>query len=113
MTDPTGAGGSPNEPALERVLRQQEEVVLREIADETLLIPIRGKLAQLQQIYVLSPVGAFIWHQLDGKRDLEEVRDNLLENFEVSVEEAQADLTSYVEELLEVGLIVEATGSTR
>ncbi|MCP3957626.1 MAG: PqqD family protein [bacterium] len=80
----------------------------REIAGETILVPVSGKLAQLQQIFVLNPVGAYIWEHLDGERDLEAVHRGLVESFEVASEEAESDLFEYVGALEEAGLIVEA-----
>jgi hypothetical protein len=82
--------------------------VYRRIADECLLVPIRQKVADLQYIYVLSPVANRIWELLDGVRTLAEVRDQLLDEFEVSSQELTQDLQEFIAQLREIDAIREA-----
>ncbi len=96
-----------------RLFRQRPDFVLREIAGEAFIVPMHGKLAHLRRIFVLSAVGAFIWRRLDGKLDLDGLVDDLVEHFEVSYEEAEADLFEFVGELERAGLIIEATDLSR
>ena len=96
------------EQSWDRVYRQQASLAEREIAGEVLLVPVRGKLAQLQQIFSLNPVGAFIWRQLDGQRDLKGIHQGLVDKFEVTGDEAERDLLEYVCALKAADLIVEA-----
>ncbi len=99
--------------SLGRVFRQRQEMVTREIAGEVILVPVSGKLAQLQQIFVLNPVGAYIWGQLDGERDLAAIRQGLVDSFEVATPEAEADLFEYLGALEGAGLVAEAPASSR
>ncbi len=92
----------------DRVYRQQVSLAEREIAGEVILVPVRGKLAQLQQIFALNPVGAFIWRQLDGQRNLRGIHLGIIDRFEVTSAEAERDLFEYVGALREAKLIVEA-----
>jgi len=94
-------------PDLLRVLRKSDELVTREVAGETILVPIRGTLASLQQIFVLNPVAAFIWEQLDGERSLDEICEGILERFDTTPATARSDLLELVNGLLAAGLIVE------
>jgi hypothetical protein len=81
------------------------EVVRRDIADETLLVPVRGGLARLQRIFVLNPVAAHVWELLDGSRDLAALERGIVERFEVSEEQARCDLHEFLGSLLEAALI--------
>ena len=85
--------------------RKSTSVATREIAGETLLVPISGEIAQLHKLFTLNPVGAIIWDQLDGRVDLAAIRHRLVDRFEVSEESAGQDLLEYVEHLLEAQLI--------
>ena len=98
----------PGEPWKEVLCRNEQEV-LREIADEILLVPVRGRLAQLQQLFVLNPVAHFIWQELDGAQCLEDVHRRVVESFDVSPGEARADLLE-LENLREAGLVDRAEG---
>ena len=86
---------------------------MREIAGEVFLVPVCGKLAELQQIFVLNPVGSHIWNELDGHRDLQTLSEDVVENFEVSLEQAGIDVADYLSALEEAGLVVEEEPSSR
>jgi len=83
-------------------------MVSRKIADEFILVPIRRKLGEVEALYTLNEVGGRIWELLDGQRSLRVLRDSLVEEFDVSETEAQADLTELIEQLQGIGAIQEA-----
>jgi hypothetical protein len=87
------------------MLQIRKEIVAREIAGETLLIPISGKLANLQRIYSLNPVAEYIWNQLNGMRSLQEISENVLSVFEVEREQLDEDLQEFIAELVKENLI--------
>jgi hypothetical protein len=89
--------------------RKNEDVIARQIAGETLLVPIRGDLAGIQRIFALDKVAEYIWQQLDAETTLEAIRDGVLANFDVGMEQAEADIERFIAELLEAGLIVEGS----
>ena len=93
--------------ALDTVYRRRPDVVDRSILGETLLIPIRGELADLQRIFALNPTAEHIWAQLDGRRDLAALRDGLAAAYEVAPAEAEADVVGFVSQLAAAGLVVE------
>lgn len=93
------------------VYRKQEEIVTREIAGETLLVPIRSNLADMQRIFGLNAVGEYIWQRLDGKRSLAEIRNEILDNFDVTGEQAKTDIHEFIGQLLEADIITETAGS--
>ena len=90
-----------------RVFKKRDEIVSRQIAGETLLVPIQGNLADMQKIFVLNSVGEHIWSKLDGNLGLNEIRSDLMSHFEVDKLEAEADLNEFIGQLLEAGLIEE------
>jgi hypothetical protein len=88
--------------------KRRDNVVFRRIAGETLLIPIRGTLADLQRVFVLEGAGEFIWQELDGSKTMEEIRDAVAGRFEVGVENAWKDVEEFIAELSRRDLIAEA-----
>ena len=88
-----------------KVFKKNEQVVSREIAGERLLVPIRGKLADMQSIFVLNPIAEYIWQHLDGGHTLEEICDGILSRFKVGKEEAESDLMEFIDRLREAKLI--------
>jgi hypothetical protein len=93
--------------ALGTVYRRNPDVLGRLVLGETLLVPIRGELADLQRIFSLNPVAQHIWSQLDGEHDLATVCDGLVTRFEVQAAQAEADLFEFIAQLTAVGLVAE------
>lgn len=89
----------------QEIYRQDGSIVSRRIEDEVILVPIRQNVADLESIYTLNEVGALIWEEIDGQRTTAEILALTVEEFEVSEEEAQKDLTEFIEQLSSIGAI--------
>jgi|JI102314A2RNA_FD_contig_81_1727820_length_684_multi_2_in_0_out_0_3 hypothetical protein len=87
------------------VPRKSEGLVTRSIADETVVVPVRGRLAQLQNLYVLSEVGRHLWDEIDGERSIETLRQSVLSAYEVTEEQADRDLVEFFGTMVEAGLV--------
>jgi hypothetical protein len=85
--------------------RKKDDLLTRNIAGETIVVPIRGKLADMQSIYALNPVAEFVWEQLDGRRSLDEIAGDVADQFDVGKEQAQSDVREFVSELAAAGLV--------
>jgi hypothetical protein len=92
---------------LQKKYRRSEDLVYRKIQDETILVPIKDNVGDMGSIYNLNEVGAFIWEQLDGEKTLLDITNMIVEEFEVSPEQAQADLREFVSQLKEINDILE------
>src|SRR5256712_12912731 len=96
-------------PSLTSIVQKDSSIVSRKIADEVILVPISHKAGEIDCLYALNEVGARIWELIDGDRSLQELRDAIVEEFEVSQTEAQEDLTVLLEQLKEIGAIQEVS----
>ena len=56
-------------------------------------------MGDLESIYTLNEVAARIWELIDGKRTIREIKKNIVEEFEVSPEEAEKDLQEHLQQL--------------
>ena len=70
-------------------------------------MPIRGDLAGMQRIFALDQVSEFVWQRLDGKTDLQALCQAVVDRFDVSEEQAEADLRHFLADLSAAGLVVE------
>lgn len=91
---------------MDEVFKKREEIVAREIAGETILVPIRGRLADMQNIFSLNPVAEYIWRHLNGVKSVEEISMKILENYDMEKEEVDKDLHEFINDLLKEDLIV-------
>ncbi len=84
---------------LEKQHRKNESFVFRKIENETILVPIKDNVGDMDSIYNLNELGAFVWEHLDGEKRLIDIKDLILKEFDVSSEEAEKDLLEFVGEL--------------
>jgi len=92
---------------LDRVYSKSDSVVFRKIGDECILVPIHQGVGDLNSIYTLNETAAHIWEMIDGNRSVKEIRDALLEEFEISPEEAEKDLIEHLGQLESIKLVLE------
>ncbi len=89
------------------VFQIPDSIVTREIVGETLLVPVSGDLADMDNIFALNGTAAFIWALFNGENRLERIRDEVCETFEVDAGQAWQDLQELLKELSEAGLVVQ------
>jgi hypothetical protein len=90
---------------IEKIYRKKDEIVARKIADETILVPIRGKLADMQRIFSLNPVAEFIWAQLEQETPVDKILSLMINEFDVEEKKAEEDLFELINDLLSENLI--------
>ena len=81
-------------------------VVSRKIEDETLVVPIRGGVGDLNSIYSLNPLGAELWQLLEKEMSVDEMTRWVVDQYEVTFEQAQTDIGDFLNELLAMGLVL-------
>jgi methyltransferase-like protein len=92
---------------IDQVFRKNENFVFRQIDDETILVPIKNNVGDMGAIYNLNEVGAYVWSHLDGRNTLLDIKNGVVEEFEVSPQDAEGDLMEFVGQLEEIEAILE------
>ena len=77
------------------------EFILREIAGETMLIPVGQTALDYNGLICLNSVGAEIWKGLQQEKSEEEILADILEQFDVTQQVAQTDLKAFLDQLRE------------
>ena len=83
--------------------------VTRQIAGETLIVPVTGHVMDLGSIYVLNPVGSRIWELLRSPTTAGLVAEIVASEFTVSPQQAADDVAEFLDSLSARGLIQELT----
>ena len=81
------------------LLRARSGYVLREIAGEYLLIPVELADGSQSQMAVLNEVGSFLWEKLQEEQTLDTMVQAITGEYEVSREEAEADICEFLDHL--------------
>ncbi len=90
---------------LEDVYIKKDDLVFRNVGGEAMIIPIRGKLADMRNIYALTTVAEFVWKRLDENVSVENILDAIVSEFDVTREIADQDLQELFDDLLNNELI--------
>jgi len=79
--------------------------VTRQIAGETLIVPVTGHVMDLESIYVLNPVGSRIWELLRSPTTAERIAGVVAHEFAVTPQDAADDVAEFLDSLTTRGLI--------
>jgi len=90
---------------LETIYRRSDNFVFRRIEGETILVPIKGNVEDLESIYSLNETAALAWQNLDGARDLKTVAGLITEEYDVPREQAESDLLAFVQEMKTIAAV--------
>ena len=82
------------------------EFILREIAGDTILVPVGQTALKFNGIITLEPVGATIWKSLEAGLNFEEILTKILDTFEVERDRAEMDLKEFLAQLEKQGFLV-------
>lgn len=85
-----------------KILYQVKEgYVLRSFADEFLVIPVSLADEPETRMAILSPVGGFLWSQLQKKCTLDDLVLAVTHEFDVTAKEARPDIEEFLQKLQE------------
>jgi hypothetical protein len=81
------------------------DLVSRNVAGETVVVPICRGVGDLDAIFTFNGVGTRLWVLLAEGRTEAELSNFLAQRFAVGAEQAQADVRNFLAELQEAGLV--------
>ena len=88
--------------------RRNDKFIFRKIVDETVLIPIHKDIAEMDCIFTLNDVGAFIWEQLGDPQTQTELQAAVLDAYAAEPDIVLAELQNFLDEMTDIGAILEA-----
>jgi len=83
----------------------KKELIKREIAGDTILVPVGKTVLDSNGLFVLNELGAFIWEILPSVETQEEICSAILAEYEVTPEEAAKDVAEFLEQLRKLNII--------
>ena len=92
---------------LDKIYCLKDRVASRKIVDEVILVPLRDSVAEMENLYALNEVAARVYELVDGKRSVRDICAAIVDEFDVSAEQAEADVSQFVEQLLSIHSIEE------
>lgn len=83
----------------------KKELIKREIAGDTILVPVGKTVLDSNGLFVLNELGAFIWDLLPEAENEEDICKAILAEYDVSAEEAAQDVSEFFGALRKMGII--------
>jgi hypothetical protein len=75
-----------------RVFAHRGEFALRQVGSESILVPIRNRVGDLDSVYVFTAVAARIWSLIDGTRDVDSIVAMICSEYDVEPDIVRTDL---------------------
>ncbi|MBV9851261.1 MAG: PqqD family protein [Armatimonadetes bacterium] len=79
--------------------------VSRRIGDETVLVPVRQNIGDLESIYTLNGVAAALWDRLEAPQTVEALAASLAAEYEVTPPQAASDVQAFLAEMASLRLV--------
>lgn len=77
----------------------KKELIKREIAGDTILVPVGKSVLDSNGLFMLNELGAFIWDLLPGMESEDEICNAVLAEYDVSSETARQDVAEFLQKL--------------
>lgn len=85
---------------MDSIVSAAPEQLSCDLADESAILNLKNTV-----YYGLDPVGTRIWHMLQQPTKVSELRDRLLDEYDVEAEQCERDLLGLLEAMRDEGLI--------
>ena len=86
-------------------MKIKKELIKREIAGDTILVPVGKSVYDSNGLFALNELGAFLWDKLPEANTAEDLLKAVLAEYEVSPAEAAADIDGFLKKLQSLGII--------
>ena len=86
-------------------MKLKKELIKREIAGETVLVPVGKSVYDANGLFVMNELGAFIWDLLPKVDTEEQICEAVLAEYDVSAETAARDVAEFLEALRNMNMI--------
>ena len=84
---------------MEDIRKLKEQIVCRKIDDEMVLVPLVGNVADMDTIYTLNEVAAFIWEHIDTHDNKASLAQTIVNEYDIQLETAINDINEFFSDL--------------
>lgn len=88
-------------------MKIKEDLMLREVMDEWMVIPMGERLLEFNGISKLNESGVLLWKMLEKGAEKNELVSALLDEYEVDIVQAEGEVNKFLEALRENKMLEE------
>ena len=82
-------------------MKIKEGFLLREVAGNTVVVPIGDEAVEFNGVITINETGKFIWELMQDGIEKEELLDKFMKEYNISEEEAKEDIKAFIQILLD------------
>ena len=82
-------------------MKIKEGFLLREVAGNTVVVPIGDEAVEFNGVITINETGKFIWELMLDGIEKEELLDKFMKEYNISEEEAREDIKTFIQILLD------------
>lgn len=90
------------------ILSKNPNVVSKVIDNDYLLIPVVEETMDMNNIYGISDVGAFIWDNIDSSNTINDIIQKVVQEYDITQEIALNDVTAFLNECLLNNILIQS-----
>lgn len=84
-------------------MKLKKDLVLRQVADTWVVLPMSRNTLSFDGMLTLNESGAMLWNVLQNAEEPTAMVEALLAEYDVPLEQAQADVSCFIKKLVEAG----------
>lgn len=88
-------------------MRISDQYMLRQVADEYLVIPVGEAALKVKGLIGLSESGSVLYQRLQGGCSEEELVGALLAEYDIDADTARSDTRAFLEQMRRMGILIE------
>jgi hypothetical protein len=90
---------------LDKCFNKEKDLVTRDVAGESIIVPIKRHVGDLDGVFTLNEVGTMMWRLIDGQTTVRQLMEAVRDEYDVEAAEAEKDVADFLLSLEDAGLI--------
>ena len=87
-------------------MKRNSDFILRNVAGTLIVVPVGAAVTAFPGMITLNATGAYLWDLMENDQTVTSLVEALLDRYDVSKEQAEEDVKSFLAKLEETGAIV-------
>lgn len=88
-------------------MKRNPDFLLHDVAGTTVVVPTGAAVTAFPGMITVNGTGAYLWELLEAEQTLESLADALQARYEVTWEQAAADVKSFLDQLRPTGAVID------
>lgn len=84
---------------IQTLSRIKSKFVARQVADELVIVPLSGNVAQMNELFTLNETGKFIWENATEDSSTDALVKKMTEAFEIDEKTASNDVEAFLQQM--------------